>query len=354
MIDSPRRTESAAIATRKHLAFELLLTSRCLQSVARIVARTAMSDATALIIGESGTGKELVAQAIHEQSARSHMPFVRLNLAAVPTDLAETVLFGHQKGAFTGASHASLGYCRSADGGTLFLDEIAEADLSLQAKLLRFLQNGEIQPVGAHTVLTCDVRVVAATNRDLEQAIRSKRFREDLFYRLNVVQVEIPPLRARVADIDHLIDLFLQEFNNKYGRHCEMAEAVRERFRAAQWPGNIRQLKSGIESLVVLSEHDMIGVPDLTSTFLSQIGTRITECQSATANDGAKEIDRWTHHLVYAVLQQTGGNVSASAKKLGISKATLYRWLKKYRQSDRHSECSAPGEQPDRGIDDDE
>ncbi|WP_010582438.1 sigma-54 interaction domain-containing protein [Schlesneria paludicola] len=324
------RTSTDA-SPRKLVAFELLLALPGLRSVARVVTRAARTDATTFVIGESGTGKELVAQAIHEQSDRSHMPFIRLNLAAVPTELAETILFGHQKGAFTGASHASLGYCRSANGGTLFLDEIAEADLCLQAKLLRFLQSGEIQPVGAHTVTTSDVRVVAATNGDLGRAIQNKRFREDLFYRLNVIQIEIPALRDRTCDIDPLINLFLHDFNSRYGRHCVITDAVRERFRAAEWPGNVRQLKSAIESLVVLAEHDLIGIQDLSPKLVSQIGTRTTE--SSATDEGIKEIDRWTYHLVHSILQQTGGNVSAAAQRLGISKATLYRWLKKHRLS---------------------
>ena len=347
MNDSSSGTEPAIRLSRTYPAFELLLASQCLQPVVRIVSRIAMSHATTLIMGESGTGKELIAQAIHEKSARSHMPFVRLNLAAIPTELAETVLFGHKKGAFTGASHASVGYCRSAAGGTLFLDEIGEADLSLQAKLLRFLQNGEIQPVGDHTVVTADVRIVAATNRDLERAVQVKQFREDLYYRLNVVQICLPPLRERIADLDHLVDLFLYEFNTKYGRRCEISTGIRKRFREAQWPGNIRQLRSAIESLVVLSEHDAIGLHDLTPALLSQIGTRSSDKQTNAPIDGTKELERWTHHLVYSVLHTSGGNVAAAAQRLGVSKATLYRWLKKYRQADRHSDLPVDEERSD-------
>lgn len=316
-----------------HCAYDRLLALDCLQPLTRVIARTATSDVPVLIVGESGTGKELVAQAIHEKSFRSAMPFVCLNLAAVPVELAETVLFGHAKGAFTGASHSSPGYCRKADGGTLFLDEIGEADLSPQAKLLRFLQNGEIQPVGSASVVTVDTRVVAATNRDLERAVRDKEFREDLFYRLNVVQISIPPLRRRAGDFDHLIDLFLAEFNSKYHRACTLTNSLREHFRNARWPGNIRQLRSVIESLIILSEHENLGIHDLTSEFLSQIGTQSPTTNSTEVDGTVPELERLTHHLVETVVEQSNGNVAKAAKRLGISRATLYRWLKKYRTS---------------------
>lgn len=314
-------------------ALELLSAGCALKPVVSTIARIAKSDAPVLIVGESGTGKELVAQAIHEMSHRDDGPFVCLNLAAVPTELAETILFGHEKGAFTGASHASPGYCRKADGGTLFLDEFGEADLALQAKLLRFLQSGEIQPVGAAFVVKVDVRIVAATNRDLDQAVRDKQFREDLFYRVNVLQIMLPPLRARQEDIDQLVDFFLHEFNLKYGQHCEIADAVRDRLRVAQWPGNVRQLRSGIENLVVLAEHEIIGISDLTSEFLTRIGTRSIDKVHETASENVPELDRLTHQLVEEILNQEQGHVAAAAKRLGISRSTLYRWLKKYRQN---------------------
>jgi transcriptional regulator with PAS, ATPase and Fis domain len=283
-----------------------------------------------LIVGESGTGKELVARAIHEQSCRSQMPLVCLNLAAVPLELAETVLFGHQKGAFTGAVHASPGYCRKADRGTLFLDEIGEADLALQAKLLRFLQNGEIQPVGSESTVTVDARIVAATNRELDIAVRDKQFREDLFYRLNVIQITLPALRERPEDVDDLIDLFLKEFNLKYGRECEFSAPLRECFFNAQWPGNIRQLRSLVESLVLLSEYDVLGLHDLSSEFLAQIGTRASASDNSHIGTDVPELDRLTRHLVESVLEQSKGHVTVAAQRLGVSKSTLYRWIKRY------------------------
>jgi transcriptional regulator with PAS, ATPase and Fis domain len=316
---------------QKTLAYDLLVTTPGLTHILRTIDRVAVSDAPVLIIGESGTGKEVVASAIHERSGRNQMPFVCLNLAAVPTELAETVLFGHQKGAFTGASHSSPGFCRKADGGTMFLDEIGEADLLLQAKLLRFLQSREIQPVGSGATFTVDVRFVAATNRDLMDAVRERRFREDLFYRLNVVQITVPPLRERPEDVDCLTKFFLAEFNAKYGRKCRISEGLLDAFRQGTWPGNIRQLRSTIENLVLLSEHDSIGIHDLSSECLKQIGTRSPNSELPAFASPTAELERLTHHLVESIVEQSKGNVALAARRLGISKATLYRWLRKFR-----------------------
>lgn len=313
-------------------AFELIVANRSLESLSRIVTRASNSDVPVLVVGESGTGKELIARAIHEQSHRAQMPFVCLNLAAVPVELAETVLFGHEKGAFTGAYYASQGYCRRADKGTLFLDEIGEADWMLQSKLLRFLQNKEIQPVGSQSITTVDVRIVAATNRDLVHAVREKAFREDLYYRLNVVQLQLPPLRARNDDINGLIDQFLAEFNSKYGRQCRFSASLRQRFQNALWPGNVRQLRSVIESLVLLSEHELFGLHDMTSELLTQIGIRIPDAESQSLSEPITEVDRLTYDLVESALEQSQGHVTSAAKKLGISRSTLYRWIKRYRK----------------------
>lgn len=313
-----------------HSAYDLLLANQSLQPITRKIERAGLYDVPVLIVGESGTGKELVAKAIHQQSSRAHMPFVCLNLAAIPIELAEAVLFGHEKGAFTGACHASPGYCRKADRGTLFLDEIGETDWSLQSKLLRFLQSHEIQPVGSQHVTTVDVRIVAATNRDLVQAVRARKFREDLFYRLNVVQIPLPPLRERLQDIDGLIDYFLQEFNVKFGASCQLSSCLRQRLHEAHWPGNIRQLRSIVENLVLFSDHDTLGIQDLSSELMEQIGTRTAGPTVTTAVTSETELDRLTHQLVDSVLEQTP-NVEAAAKRLGISRSTLYRWIKRYR-----------------------
>ncbi len=312
---------------------DLLSATESLQPLVKKILRAARSDAPILIGGESGTGKELVARAIHEESARSSGPFVCLNLAAVPTELAETVLFGHEQGAFTGAMHQVRGYCRMAADGTLFLDEIGEADLLLQAKLLRFLERHEVQPVGSETIITVNVRIVTATNRDLEQAVREKQFREDLFYRLNIVRLQIPPLRDRRDDIDFLVDFFLREFNSKYKRQCLISMAARDLFRIYDWPGNIRQLRGAIESLVVLSEYDTIGIHDLSCGILTHLGEQPSASTPSQPADKLPELERLTHHLVLDVLEQTEGNVTHAAHRLGIGRATLYRWLKNYRLS---------------------
>jgi len=318
-------------------SFDLLMANQSLRPVTRKIARAGSYDVPVLIVGESGTGKELVAKAIHQQSKRSQQPFVCLNLAAVPVELAETVLFGHEKGAFTGACYASPGYCRKADGGTLFLDEIGEADWSLQSKLLRFLQSHEIQPVGSNQVTTVDVRIVAATNRDLMLAVNEKQFREDLFYRLNVVQIPLPPLRERTEDIDGLIDYFVSEFNLKYGANCQVSVPLRQRLHEAHWPGNVRQLRSIVESLILFSEHTTLEIQDLSSELLTQIGAGTPAAAAAEvipADATESELDRVTHHLVDSVLEQTK-SVDVAAKRLGISRSTLYRWIKRY----RHRAC---------------
>lgn len=328
----PRQKSVGVRQPRPVSSLELLNASRCLNPVVQTILRAARSDAPVLIFGESGTGKELVARSIHEQSSRCEGPFVCLNLAAIPTELAEAILFGHEKGAFTGACTSSQGYCRKAHGGTLFLDEIGEADLALQVKLLRFLENREVQPVGAAFVVIVDVRIVAATNRDLDHAVSEKQFREDLFYRVNVLQLKLPPLRERKNDIDQLVDYFLEDFNAKYGRRCEITPAVRERFRTAQWPGNVRQLRAGVENLVVLAERELITLSDLTPEFLKRMG--IQSCDITVETDGKKvmELDRLTRQLVEDILRQEQGKIARAAERLGVSRATLYRWLKKYRE----------------------
>lgn len=346
---SQSTTRALVSVSENRTAFELLNASKCLQPLVKRILRAAASDAPVLIVGESGTGKELVAKAIHEQSSRAEGPFVCLNLAAVPIELAETVLFGHEKGAFTGASTQSPGYCRMAENGTLFLDEIGEADLMLQSKLLRFLQSHEIQPVGSDSIVTVDVRIVTATNRDLAQAIQAKEFRDDLYYRLNVVRIPIPPLRDRSDDIDTLVEFFLQEFNTKYRRQCRMAAGLRDLLRRCEWPGNIRQLRSVVESLVILSESEIIGIHDLSTETIEQISTGSRSALTVQSNNTVSELERITHQIVFDVLEQSQGNVAVAAKRLGIGRATLYRWLKKYRHSEtddlppQTSDCTSVG-----------
>lgn len=306
---------------------ELLLASPGLQAVVNIVRRAAPSDAPVLIVGESGTGKELVARALHELSGRRDAPFLSLNLAAVPVELADAALFGHAKGAFTGASQSARGYCRAAHQGTLLLDEITETSLSVQTKLLRFLQNQEVQEVGSDEVDEVDVRVLAATNRIPEVAIHEGVLREDLFHRLNIVQIRIPPLRERPQDVDVLVRHFIVEFNAKYRRQCTITQPAQELLRRFEWHGNVRQLRGLIESLIVLAESDTIGIPDLPDEVLTS--TPATMDKSIPAVEATTILEQHTQRLVVDILEQADGNVTEAARRLGIGRSTLYRRLKK-------------------------
>jgi transcriptional regulator with PAS, ATPase and Fis domain len=331
---TPETNLRSPLDTTRPAAFELLSKNPDLTNLVKILRRAAPTVAPILISGESGTGKELVARAIHELSPRHAGPLVCLNLAAVPTDLAETVLFGHEKGAFTGAFRSARGFCRAADTGTLFLDEITESSLSLQAKLLRFLQSSEVQPVGSDEVVKVDVRIVTATNRELISAISENRFREDLFHRLNIVQIHLPPLRDRPRDVGCLMDFFIDEMNARYGRSCSFTAEAREALATFDWPGNVRQLQGYIERLVVLAESDRIGVSDLPAEIRQGPQVEQAREDSVAATGGAsREIDRMTYRIVRDILDQQGGNVSSTAQRLGIARATLYRWLKRSRKA---------------------
>jgi transcriptional regulator with PAS, ATPase and Fis domain len=313
------------------VAYSELVACPGLHEVFRLVDRAAQSDASVLIVGESGVGKELVARALHELSPRANEPFVSLNLSAIPVELAETALFGHVKGAFTGAQANSRGFCCAADRGTLFLDEITEAPLALQAKLLRFLQSGEIQAVGCDRIERIDVRVLAATNRPPTVAIRSGHLREDLFYRLNIVQIPVPPLRERPDDIDVLTNRFLAEFNDKYQRSCHIAPEARSLLRQLEWRGNVRQLRGAIERLVVLCEGEHIDFDDLPDELLASIISR--DQAAMPALEGALTLEQHVQRLILDILAETGGNVTEAARRLGIGRSTLYRKLKRLPES---------------------
>jgi two-component system response regulator AtoC len=227
--------------------------SAAMQPVFDLIARVAPSDVAVLIQGETGTGKELVAHALHAESNRADQPFLAENCAAVPAELLESELFGHKKGSFTGAIADRPGHFVAADGGTVFLDEIGDMPLPMQAKLLRVLQDGEVRPVGANTTKRVDVRVVAATNKDLPSACRAGEFREDLYYRLNVVTIHLPPLRERAGDVAHLARLFLGRANERMSRDVALSDAALARLEAHSWPGNVRELENEIERAVALS-----------------------------------------------------------------------------------------------------
>ena len=272
-----------------------------------------------LIVGESGTGKELVARAIHRHSPRADRPMVSVNCAAIPADLIESHLFGHVQGAFTGADRDHPGYFQQADLGTLFLDEVGELPLEGQAKLLRVLEGHPFQPVGASQEVQVDVRLIAATNRDLSAMVQKKKFREDLFYRLSVFELVIPPLRDRGEDLDLLIDFFLDHHRVEHGRpQLRLGDAARNKLRAYSWPGNVRQLRNLLDSAVVLAAGDEIGPHDLA---LRDRGNDSLD---------SLEIDAWEKKLIIEALRRSQGNVPEAAKLLGIGRATLYRKIEHY------------------------
>ncbi|PKN32512.1 MAG: sigma-54-dependent Fis family transcriptional regulator, partial [Deltaproteobacteria bacterium HGW-Deltaproteobacteria-20] len=250
--------------------------SSALQEVFRILAKVAPSDSTVLVTGESGTGKELLVRALHRNSGRADKPFVPINCGAIPRELLESELFGHEKGAFTHAIRTKIGRFEMANGGTVFLDEIGEMDLSLQVKILRVLQEREFERVGGGKTIKADVRVVAATNRDLEEEVRKGTFREDLFYRLNVIPITLPPLRDRGGDVLVLAHHFLKHFcANRRQCILEMADDAREILARYSWPGNVRELENFMERMSILCDSDHIGIVDLPDKILRETGVEV-------------------------------------------------------------------------------
>jgi Nif-specific regulatory protein len=272
-----------------------------------------------LIRGESGSGKELVAKAVHRASQRARRPMLTVNCAAIPSELIESQLFGHKKGSFTGADSDHIGWFQQSHTGTLFLDEIGELTLEGQAKLLRILEGHPFLPVGATEEVLVDVRVIAATNRDLAEFVREKKFREDLFYRLSVFELFVPPLREREGDIELLTDHFLEHFCRQHGRaDLGISAVAKDRLLKYPWPGNVRQLRNVIDSAVVMADDPRIELDDLglRDTGLSQLDTL--------------RIDEWEQRLIRKALERTGGSVPDAAKLLGISRATAYRKITEY------------------------
>jgi len=300
--------------------------NRRMSEIVETLKYVAPTNATVLIYGESGTGKELVARAIHFNSPRKNRPFVALNCAALSEGILESELFGHEKGAFTGADTQRKGRFEYADRGTLFLDEVADLPESTQVKLLRVIEQREIMRVGSNTPINVDVRLVAATNKPLEKLVEEGRFREDLYFRLKVVTVSLPPLRERREDIPLLIDAFVQEFARQHGREIkEMTPGAREILVHQEWPGNVRELRNCIESMVVVSRDPVLDTDDLPSD-LAPVAPRAATVRLApgmTIRDAEQQ-------LVAETLEATGGNRAEAARMLDIGERTLYRKLKEY------------------------
>jgi DNA-binding NtrC family response regulator len=299
--------------------------SAAMQAVLDLVERVAPTDATVLIQGESGTGKEVIAKAVHHASPRAARPFVAVNCGAVPETLLESELFGYVRGAFTGAAGSKLGLFEEADGGTLFLDEIAEMPVGLQVKLLRALQSGEVRRLGATQAATIDVRVLAATNGDLASRIAQGSFREDLFYRLNVIQMTLPPLRDRREDIPALAEHFLARAAAKLGRTLRLSPAALERVLRYPWPGNVRELENAIERAAILARTEAVEPDDLPPHVSA--GLQLGPSPALPRQITLAEAER--AHILQT-LERFGRNHSGAAEALGIGRTTLWRKLKEY------------------------
>jgi DNA-binding NtrC family response regulator len=295
-----------------------------MQRVYKMMEKVSRGDHPVLILGESGTGKELVARSIHFGGARKEHPFVPVDCSALVPTLIESELFGYVKGAFTGAMQAKQGLMEAAQGGTLFLDEIGEMPVELQAKLLRALQQREIKPVGATERRQINVRIIAATNRDLDAAIRAGAFRQDLYFRLNVVQIKLPQLRERKSDIPLLVASFLDKFADAQGPPREISEDAMRRLMAYDWPGNVRELENAVERSVALGSGPIVTVADLPSNL------QYPSTDRAPAKDEMMPLEELERRAILRTLRETSGDKLAAARLLGIGKTTLYRKLKQY------------------------
>ena len=329
--DSEKLLETVSRALNKltTLDIEIVSVSPEMDGVKKMILKIAKSNSTVLIRGESGTGKELIARSIHKNSLRSNEIFQAVNCAAINENLLESELFGHEKGSFTGAIAEKKGLFEIAHHGTLFLDEIGELDVSLQAKLLRALQEKQIRRVGGIKDIDVDVRVVAATNRDLLKMAEEKRFREDLYYRLNVLSLEIPPLRNRRTDIPVLIDYFLKKHTRNTDRKVTIKSDARKRLEDYAYPGNVRQLESAIERAVLLCENDTITVEDLPPEMTQSNGLAASADLFKLPAEGVnfEDVER---SLIMQAMDRTDNNITKSAKLLGLTFRTLQYRLEKF------------------------
>jgi DNA-binding NtrC family response regulator len=300
-----------------------------MQRVYRLIEKVSQHNYPVLILGESGTGKELVARSIHFSGLRKARPFVPVDCSALVPTLIEAELFGYVKGAFTGAVHTKPGLMEVADKGTLFLDEIGDLPVDLQAKLLRALQEKEIRPVGSTERVSLAVRVIAATNRDLEAAVRQGGFRQDLFFRLNVVQIKLPPLRERKSDIPILVNSFLEKYCEANGKTRTISEDAMSRLMVYDWPGNVRELENAIERAIALGSGPILHVGDLPTNLHHSSGERLPQ------NDEVLPLDELERRAILGALREAGGDKLIAARLLGIGKTTLYRKLKQYESKEQ-------------------
>jgi transcriptional regulator with GAF, ATPase, and Fis domain len=317
--------------------------SPAIDNVFKTIEKISQTDSTVLITGESGVGKELIARAIHESSTRASRPMVVINCGAIPAELLEAELFGHVKGAFTGASQNRVGRFEAATGGTLFLDEVGELPFHLQVKLLRVLQTRQFEPVGSSKTTEVDVRIIAATNRDLEQAVQNKEFREDLYYRLNVIPVKVPSLRERKTDIPQLVNHFVQQFNTLTGHTVEAPSGqILDALMAYDWPGNVRELENLMERLVILKGQGTVDLGDLPHRIFQKYAEGRPSGEGALSEwefprmvlpnigvDLKAIVTAFENHLVDQALARTNGNKNRASELLKMNRTTLVEKLRK-------------------------
>lgn len=306
---------------------ELIGQSTVFQETCDQAMQVAPTDATVLLQGESGTGKELIARLIHQQSPREQGPFIRVNCAALSESLLESELFGHTKGAFTGAEKAKPGRFELADGGTLLLDEITETSDKLQAELLRVIEEKEFERVGGTSTIHVDVRIIATTNREIEEEVSDGRFRQDLYYRLNVVPIELPPLRERKSDIPLLVRYFARRFAKQLGRRCpEFTDDALEKLKQHPWPGNVRELENLVQRVLIMHPHSSIGPENLPSRLHYR-----TAASTAGEADTARTLEEIERQAILNSIREADGNKTKAAEKLDISARTIWNKLKKYK-----------------------
>jgi two-component system response regulator AtoC len=335
-------TENQFLRARMNTEMELsgiVGSSAKIEDVLRLVAKLKDIRTPVLIMGESGTGKELVARAIHYRGAYSSRPFVAVDCGSLVPTLIESELFGYEKGAFTGAVKSKEGLFQSAHGGTIFLDEIGELPLEMQAKLLRVLQEKEVRPVGSNQRVKVDVRIIAATNRDLEAAYREGKFRKDLFFRLNVVAIHLPALRERRSDIPTLVHYFLSKFAPK--KDMQVAQAAMNAMLTYDWPGNVRELENCIERAVALGTRNVIDIHDLPPALQNHSGNTLSETKLERDELSATDLEELERATIQRVFEETNGDKALTGRMLGISRATLYRKLKRYNIGPRAKSSAA-------------
>jgi len=329
-----KEIESLKDDLQSEYSFENIISSdETMQSVFKMVTKVLNNDITVLIHGESGTGKELIARAIHYNGVRKDKPFIVVNCASIPRELLESELFGHEKGSFTGAHQRKIGKFELADSGSLFLDEIGEMDISLQAKILRVIQQKEFERIGGNEIIKTNVRIISATNINLKDAVEKKEFREDLYYRLNSFPIDIPPLRNRRGDIVMLINHFIDIFNNKLGTNIKgVHKKALELLYDYDWPGNVRELENTIERCIILSESDQITVDSLPQQITGYSGKPNVSLNGPLFTDDSPIIpfEQLKHEAVKHAINKTNGSIVEAAKKLRIGRATLYRLMEKY------------------------